>query len=137
MVVEFERGGRAAGAGFYDYAEGKRLGLWDGLVDNFGGANLDMPFEDMKERMLFAEAIESVKCYDEGVLRSVPEANIGSIFGIGFPPWTGGVLQYINGYPGGPAGFVARARNLAAAYGERFTPPASLVALADSGGRYS
>jgi 3-hydroxyacyl-CoA dehydrogenase / enoyl-CoA hydratase / 3-hydroxybutyryl-CoA epimerase len=91
----------------------------------------------MKERMLFAEAIESVKCYDEGVLRSVPEANIGSIFGIGFPPWTGGVLQYINGYPGGPAGFVARARNLAAAYGERFTPPASLVALADSGGRYS
>ena len=137
MVVEFERGGRAAGAGFYDYAEGKRLGLWDGLVDNFGGANLDMPCEDMKERMLFAEAIESVKCYDEGVLRSVPEANIGSIFGIGFPPWTGGVLQYINGYPGGPAGFVARARNLAAAYGERFTPPASLVALADSGGRYS
>ena len=137
MVVEFERGGRAAGAGFYDYAEGKRLGLWDGLVDNFGGAYLDMPFDDMKERMLFAEAIESVKCYDEGVLRSVPEANIGSIFGIGFPPWTGGVLQYINGYPGGPAGFVARARNLAAAYGERFTPPASLVALADSGGRYS
>jgi 3-hydroxyacyl-CoA dehydrogenase/enoyl-CoA hydratase/3-hydroxybutyryl-CoA epimerase len=137
MVVEFERGGRAAGAGFYEYADGKRLGLWDGLVDNFGGTNLDMPFEDMKERMLFAEAIESVKCYDEGVLRSVPEANIGSIFGIGFPPWTGGVLQYINGYPGGPAGFVARARELAAAYGDRFTPPASLVALADSGGRYS
>jgi 3-hydroxyacyl-CoA dehydrogenase/enoyl-CoA hydratase/3-hydroxybutyryl-CoA epimerase len=137
MVVEFERGGRAAGAGFYEYVDGKRLGLWDGLVDNFGGTNLDMPFVDMKERMLFAEAIESVKCYDEGVLRSVPEANIGSIFGIGFPPWTGGVLQYINGYPGGPAGFVARARELAAAYGDRFSPPASLVALADSGGRYS
>jgi 3-hydroxyacyl-CoA dehydrogenase/enoyl-CoA hydratase/3-hydroxybutyryl-CoA epimerase len=137
MVVEFERGGRAAGAGFYEYADGKRLGLWDGLVDNFGGTNLDMPFDDMKERMLFAEAIESVKCFDEGVLRSVPEANIGSIFGIGFPPWTGGVLQYINGYPGGPAGFVARSRELAARYGDRFTPPASLVALAESGGRYS
>ena len=137
MVVEFERGGRAAGAGFYDYAEGKRLGLWDGLVENFGGDNLGMPFEDMQERMLFAEAIESVKCYDEGVLRSVPEANIGSIFGIGFPPWTGGVLQYINGYEGGPAGFVARARELAAKYGDRFTPPASLVALAESGGRFS
>ncbi len=137
MVVDFERGGRAAGAGFYDYAEGKRLGLWDGLVENFGGDNLSIPFEDMQERMLFAEALESVKCYDEGVLRSVPEANIGSIFGIGFPPWTGGVLQYINGYPGGPAGFVARARDLAAKYGDRFTPPASLVALADSGGRYS
>ncbi len=143
MVVEFDRGGRAAGAGFYDYAEGKRLGLWDGLVDNFGGTNLDMPFVDMKERMLFAEAIETVKCLDEGVLRSVPEANIGSIFGIGFPPWTGGVLQYISGYVSpdgtvsGPAGFVARARELAAAYGDRFTPPASLVALADSGGSYS
>ena len=137
MVVEFERGGRAAGAGFYEYAEGKRLGLWDGLVEHFDGTNLDVPFDDMKERMLFAEAIESVKCLDEGVLRSVPEANIGSIFGIGFPPWTGGVLQYINGYPGGPAGFVARARELAARYGDRFTPPASLVALAESGGRYS
>ena len=137
MVVDFERGGRAAGAGFYEYAEGKRLGLWDGLIDNFGGDNLSMPFEDMQERMLFAEAIESVKCYDEGVLRSVPEANIGSIFGIGFPPWTGGVLQYINGYPGGPAGFVARARELAATYGDRFTPPQTLVALAESGGRYS
>jgi 3-hydroxyacyl-CoA dehydrogenase/enoyl-CoA hydratase/3-hydroxybutyryl-CoA epimerase len=135
--VEFERGGRAAGAGFYEYAEGKRLGLWDGLVEHFGGSNLDVPFDDMKERMLFAEAIESVKCFDEGVLRSVPEANIGSIFGIGFPPWTGGVLQYINGYPGGPAGFVARSRELAARYGDRFTPPASLVALAESGGRYS
>jgi 3-hydroxyacyl-CoA dehydrogenase/enoyl-CoA hydratase/3-hydroxybutyryl-CoA epimerase len=137
MVVEFERGGRAAGAGFYEYADGKRLGLWDGLVENFGGTNLDMPFDDMKERMLFAEAIESVKCLDEDVLRSVPEANIGSIFGIGFPPWTGGVLQYINGYPGGPAGFVARARELADRYGDRFTPPVSLVALAESGGRYS
>ncbi len=137
MVLEFERGGRAAGAGFYEYAEGKRLGLWDGLAENFGGDNLDIPFEDMKERMLFAEAIESIKCYDEGVLRSVPEANIGSIFGIGFPPWTGGVLQFVNGYSGGPAGFVARARELADRYGDRFTPPASVVALAESGGRYA
>ncbi len=86
--------------------------------------------------MLFAEALESVKCVDEGVLRSTAEANIGSIFGIGFPPWTGGVLQYINGYEGGPAGFVARANELAAAYGDRFTPPQSLVALAVAGGRF-
>jgi 3-hydroxyacyl-CoA dehydrogenase/enoyl-CoA hydratase/3-hydroxybutyryl-CoA epimerase len=140
MVLEFDRGGRAAGAGFYDYDEGKRVGLWGELPTHFGGVSganpPDMPFEDMKERMLFAEAIESVKCLDEGVLRSVPDANIGSIFGIGFPAWTGGVLQYVNGYPGGPAGFVARARELADRYGERFTPPESLVALADSGGRY-
>jgi 3-hydroxyacyl-CoA dehydrogenase / enoyl-CoA hydratase / 3-hydroxybutyryl-CoA epimerase len=140
MVLTHERGGRAAGAGFYDYVDGKRVGLWSGLAEHIGGAPSatapEMPFEDMKERMLFAEAIESVKCLDEGVLRSVPDANIGSIFGIGFPAWTGGVLQYINGYPGGPAGFVVRAQELADRYGARFTPPPSLVAMADSGGRY-
>jgi len=87
----------------------------------------------MQERMLFAEALETVKCFDEGVLRSVPDANIGSIFGIGFPAWTGGVIQYINGYEGGVAGFVARARELATRYGERFAPPASLVAKAEKG----
>ena len=135
MVTEKDRGGRAAGAGFYEYSEGKRVGLWTGLSAEFGG-DQQIPFNDMAERMLFIEAIESVKCFDENVLRSVADANIGSIFGIGFPPWTGGVLQYINGYPGGPAGFVARAQELAAAYGDRFTPPASLVALAEAGGSY-
>ena len=135
MVVDKERGGRAAGAGFYEYLDGKRVGLWTGLAETFGG-DKQIPFNDMAERMLFAEAIESVKCMDENVLRSVAAANIGSIFGIGFPAWTGGVLQYINGYPGGPAGFVARAEELAAAYGDRFTPPASLVELAAAGGAY-
>ena len=86
--------------------------------------------------MLFAEAIESVKCLDEGVIESVADANIGSIMGIGFPGWTGGVLQYINGYAGGPQGFVARARELAAQYGERFGPPASLVEKAERGELY-
>jgi 3-hydroxyacyl-CoA dehydrogenase/enoyl-CoA hydratase/3-hydroxybutyryl-CoA epimerase len=74
-----------------------------------------------------------VKCFDEGVLRSVPDANVGSIMGIGFPAWTGGVIQYINGYEGGLAGFVARARELADRYGERFLPPASLVDKAAKG----
>ena len=133
MVDEFARLGRSAGAGFYEYDDqGKRAGLWAGLGDAFGGGN-EIPFKDMQERMLFAEALETVKCFDENVLRTVPDANIGSIFGIGFPPWTGGVIQYINGYPGGVAGFVARADELAAAYGERFTPPASLVAKAEKG----
>ncbi len=87
--------------------------------------------------MLFAEALETIKCRDEGVIESVADANIGSIFGIGFPAWTGGVLQYINGYEGGPAGFVARARELAEQYGERFEPPASLVEAAERGETYS
>ncbi len=87
--------------------------------------------------MLFIEALETVKCLDEGVIESVADANIGSIMGIGFPAWTGGVLQYINGYAGGVAGFVARARELAEQYGERFEPPASLVEKAERGETYT
>jgi 3-hydroxyacyl-CoA dehydrogenase/enoyl-CoA hydratase/3-hydroxybutyryl-CoA epimerase len=137
MLDEYDRGGRLAGAGFYEYEDGKRTGLWSGLKDAFGGENHDVPFEDLKERMLFAEALESVKCYDEGVIESIADANIGSIFGIGFPGWTGGVFQYINGYEGGLTGFVARARELSATYGERFDPPASLVEKAERGETYS
>ncbi len=133
MVQEFGRPGRAGRAGFYEYTpDGKRLGLWPGLVEHFAPGDParpshGIPFADLGERMLFVEAIDSVNCLDEGVLRSVGEGNVGSILGIGFPPWTGGVLQYIEGYPGGVVGFVARARELAARYGERFSPPTSLV----------
>jgi 3-hydroxyacyl-CoA dehydrogenase/enoyl-CoA hydratase/3-hydroxybutyryl-CoA epimerase len=137
MLDEYDRGGKLAGAGFYDYEDGKRTHLWPGLKEAFGGDNLDIPFEDMKERMLFAESLETIKCLDEGVIESVADANIGSIMGIGFPGWTGGVLQYINGYEGGVAGFVARARELAEKYGERFEPPASLVDKAERGEIYS
>ncbi len=137
-MLEADRPGKLERAGFYDYDENaKRTGLWAGLAENWGGTNTDLPFEDLKERMMFIEAIESVKCVDEGVIESVADANIGSIMGIGFPAWTGGVLQYINGYDGGVAGFVERARELAATYGERFEPPASLVAKAEAGEIYS
>ena len=86
--------------------------------------------------MLFIEAIESVRCLDEGVLTSVADANVGSILGIGYPSWTGGVLQYVNQYDGGLPGFVARARVLAERYGERFDPPPLLVAMAERGERF-
>ncbi len=139
MVDELGRPGRLDGAGFYEYADGKRIGLWKGLREQW--PTVDDPSQialrDLEERLMFIESIESVKCVDEGVIESVADANIGSIFGIGFPAWSGGVLQYINGYAGGPAGFVARARELAATYGERFTPPASLVALAERGETYT
>lgn len=134
MVDEFGRTGRSGGAGFYDYAEdGKRGRLWPGLREHFTKPETDIPFRDMQERMLFAEALDTVRLLEEGVLTSVADANIGSILGIGFPAWTGGVLQYVNGYEGGVAGFVARARELAATYGERFNPPALLVEKAERG----
>jgi len=140
MIDEFGRPGRSGGAGFYEYADdGKRTRLWPGLAEHFGDPALDpaaIPFEDLKERLLFIEALEAVKCYDEGVLTSVADANVGSILGIGYPGWTGGVLQYVNQYSGGLKGFVARARELAQRYGPRFEPPASLVERADRGEEY-
>lgn len=137
MVDEFDRPGRSGGAGFYDYdADGRRTRLWPGLREHFTRADVELPFEDLKERMLFAEALDSVRCLEEGVLTSVADANVGSILGIGFPAWTGGVLQYINGYRGGVAGFAARARELAAAYGERFAPPVMLERIAAEGGTF-
>ncbi|GAA4546524.1 3-hydroxyacyl-CoA dehydrogenase NAD-binding domain-containing protein [Pseudonocardia xishanensis] len=137
MVDEFGRGGRLAGGGFYEYADGRRTGLWGGLAEHFGASNTEVPLLDMQERMLFAEAIDAVRCLDEGVLRSVADANVGSILGIGFPAWTGGVLQYVNQYKGGAAGFVTRARELADRYGNRFSPPESLVRRAESGEEYT
>lgn len=138
MLDEFERPGKLEGAGFYEYADGRRTRLWPGLRDAFPPVEdpSSINLRDLQERLLFIEAIESVKCVDEGVIESVADANIGSIMGIGFPGWSGGVLQYINGYEGGLAGFVARARELADQYGERFTPPESLVARAESGDEY-
>ncbi|MFE2075091.1 3-hydroxyacyl-CoA dehydrogenase NAD-binding domain-containing protein [Streptomyces misionensis] len=144
MIDEFQRPGRSGGAGFYDYTEdGRRAGLWPGLREHFTRPGHEIPFRDMQERMLFAEALDTVRLLEEGVLTSVADANIGSILGIGFPGWTGGVLQYINGYDGGAGGgvglpgFVARARELAERYGDRFTPPALLVEKAERGERFT
>ncbi|MFE6359261.1 3-hydroxyacyl-CoA dehydrogenase NAD-binding domain-containing protein [Streptomyces sp. NPDC057806] len=144
MVDEFGRPGRSGGAGFYDYDEtGKRVGIWPGLREHFTREGAQIPFRDMQERMLFSEALDTVRLLEEGVLTSVADANIGSIFGIGFPGWTGGVLQYINGYDGGAGagvglpGFVARARELADRYGDRFLPPALLVEKAEKGERFT
>ncbi|USQ85329.1 3-hydroxyacyl-CoA dehydrogenase NAD-binding domain-containing protein [Streptomyces phaeoluteigriseus] len=144
MIDEFGRPGRSGGAGFYDYVDGRRAGLWPGLREHFTDpAKQPADLTEMMERMLFVEALDSVRCLEEGVLVSVADANIGSLLGIGFPPWTGGVLQYINGYDGGAGGgtglpgFVARARELAARYGERFAPPELLLRKAERGGTFS
>ncbi|MEU0542534.1 3-hydroxyacyl-CoA dehydrogenase NAD-binding domain-containing protein [Nocardia sp. NPDC005978] len=129
MIDKFDRKGKLHGAGFYNYVDGKTAGIWEGLREAFGSQR-ELPegvtLQDLKDRMLFIEAIETQKCFDEGVLTTTADANIGSIFGIGYPAWTGGVHQFIVGYPGGTAGFVARADELAAKFGERFEVPASL-----------
>jgi 3-hydroxyacyl-CoA dehydrogenase/enoyl-CoA hydratase/3-hydroxybutyryl-CoA epimerase len=130
-MIEIGRPSRLKGAGFYEYVDGKRTRLWPGLRETFNSGSSQPPLQDLIDRMLFAEALETHKCLDEGVLTSTADANIGSIVGLGFPPWTGGSAQFIVGYSG-PAGtgkqaFVARARELADKYGERFLPPDSLT----------
>ena len=130
-MIEIGRPSRLKGAGFYEYADGKRVGLWPGLTETFDSGSTSIPLQDMIDRMLFAEALETQKCIDENVLMTTADANIGSIMGIGFPPWTGGSAQFIVGYEGphgiGQEAFVARAKELADRYGKRFEPPASLI----------
>ncbi|MDQ1513267.1 MAG: 3-hydroxyacyl-CoA dehydrogenase / enoyl-CoA hydratase / 3-hydroxybutyryl-CoA epimerase, partial [Microbacteriaceae bacterium] len=137
MIEEFGRKGKAAGAGFYDYPSaddpGAKKHLWPGLREHFTKPDVHLPLVDIQERYLFNMALETARCFAEGVIDSAAAANIGSIMGIGFPPLYGGTVQYMQGYPGGLSGFVARARELAASYGERFEPPAYLVEKAESG----
>ncbi|MEU4812940.1 3-hydroxyacyl-CoA dehydrogenase NAD-binding domain-containing protein [Nocardia fluminea] len=128
-MLEVGRPGRLEKAGFYEYDEdGNRLKLWPGLRTQFNTvAGENVPLADLIDRMLFVEAIETQKIFDEGVLTTSADANIGSIFGIGYPAWTGGVHQFVANYNGeGKAAFVRRADELAAKYGERFEVPASL-----------
>jgi 3-hydroxyacyl-CoA dehydrogenase/enoyl-CoA hydratase/3-hydroxybutyryl-CoA epimerase len=135
-MVELGRPGRLKGAGFFDYDEaGKRTGLWPGLAEHFpvSGDPAAVDLHELEERMLVIEAVESARCVEEGVLITAADANIGSIMGIGFPPWTGGVLQYVNGFPGGVAAFVARADEFTSRYGSRFEPNPLLRKKAENG----
>jgi 3-hydroxyacyl-CoA dehydrogenase/enoyl-CoA hydratase/3-hydroxybutyryl-CoA epimerase len=138
-MVEIGRPSRLKGAGFFEYDEnGARSGIWPGLVAEYPVAETPIPFQDVKDRMLFAEALETAKCFEEGVITSAAAANIGSIMGIGFPPNTGGAAQFMTGYEAadgsiGLRAFVARADELAAAYGARFRPTDRLREMAERG----
>ena len=125
MVVENGRLGRAYGGGFYDYPEGGQKHIWPGLKELYPVKDTGISHEDIKDRILFRQVIESLQCLEENVLRSVRDGNIGSVFGIGFPHQTGGVFQLINSW--GVDAFVDRCRDLASKYGDRFTPPEILL----------
>jgi 3-hydroxyacyl-CoA dehydrogenase/enoyl-CoA hydratase/3-hydroxybutyryl-CoA epimerase len=116
-MCELKRGGRHYGGGFYEYAADGGKKLWSGL-SRFKLRDAQVSMADAEDRLLYRQAIETLRCLDEGVLRSETEANLGSIFAIGFPAHTGGALQFIRGI--GIAQFAARAAELAQRYGERF-----------------
>ena len=131
MVTKNERFGKAAGAGFYEYPKGENKFLWPKLNELFNvEKSKQLSQKTMIERLMFAQAIETVRCLEEGVLTSSADANIGSIFGWGFSPFKGGTLQYINDY--GIRKFVRRAKQLSKRFGERFEPPAMLVEMAEA-----
>ncbi|HWJ07734.1 MAG TPA: 3-hydroxyacyl-CoA dehydrogenase family protein, partial [Nocardioides sp.] len=128
LIDELGRVGRAGGGGFYDYDEqGRRSGFWPGLADAFPPAATVPALRDLSERLLFAEVLEAWAAHADGVIEAPADANVGSLLGIGFPAWTGGVLRFLDQYDGGREGFIARAEQLAERYGARFQPPASLV----------
>ena len=129
MIHEFDRKGKAAGAGFYDYPEGGKKHLWEGL--SHWKQNIDISEQEMIDRFLFVQSLDTLRCLEEGVLESVIDGNIGSIFGIGFAPWTGGALQFLNQYGLNKA--LQRANSLEAKYGGRFKAPQLLITKAQSG----
>ncbi|PHV13457.1 3-hydroxyacyl-CoA dehydrogenase NAD-binding domain-containing protein [Chitinimonas sp. BJB300] len=125
MTHEFNRKGRAAGGGFYDYPTESGKKLWAGL-SAFAKPNQPLPaMQDLIDRLLFAQALETARCFDEGVLESERDANVGSLLGLGFPAWTGGAAQYLRQY--GIDNAIARTKALAVQYGSRFNIPAWLT----------
>ena len=131
-LVGLGRKGRAAGAGLYDYPEGAPKVLWPELRERWS-TGTEVPQRDLHDRYLFRMALETAACFESGVLSDTQSANIGGIFGIGFPPHTGGPATFMTNYEGGLAGFVARANELADTYGERFRPSAWLTERAATG----
>ena len=127
MVKEFDRNGRAAGAGFYEYPTepGATKHLWPELKNLFERPGTRWDMRDLQDRLLYRQAIETARCLSERVLTGVHDANVGSIFGIGFPAWTGGALQFIYGM--GITRFCERSAELAERYGPGFVLTGKVV----------
>lgn len=130
MVNEVKRLGKASGAGFYEYPKnGDKKYLWM-EISKFFTPQEQMLQQEMIDRMLYVQAIETVRCLEEGVLRNVADANIGSVFGWGFAPFKGGTLQFINDV--GINDFIKQANILENKYGKRFSIPKILIKMQEN-----
>jgi 3-hydroxyacyl-CoA dehydrogenase/enoyl-CoA hydratase/3-hydroxybutyryl-CoA epimerase len=130
MRDEIGRSGRKSGGGFYDYPAGGKKKLWPGLADVYPPISA-YDVEELKKRLLYAQAIETARCLEEGVLETPEDADLGAVYGWGFPGWTGGTISYIDTI--GVENFVREADRLAQTYGARFAPSAWLRAKATRG----
>lgn len=131
MIEDIGRQGKSQKAGFYDYKSGKKRRLWVGLNDHFPTSKKDYKREEIIERFMFAQVIEAVWCLQEKIIQSIPEANLGSVHGWGFPSFKGGVLQYIDDY--GVKEFVEKCELFEKAHGPRFKVPKLLKNKAEKG----
>ncbi|MGX1308811.1 3-hydroxyacyl-CoA dehydrogenase/enoyl-CoA hydratase/3-hydroxybutyryl-CoA epimerase [Amorphus suaedae] len=133
MVETHGRLGRKNGKGFYDYLDGGKKRLWPDLGTITGPSVPadDISVETLKTRLLAIQALEAIRCLEEGVVTDVREADVGSILGYGFAPFTGGTLSYVDGI--GAGAFLEECRDLEATFGERFAAPALLVEMAEKG----
>jgi len=121
MITDNGRGGRHHGGGYYEYPENGEKYIWPGLYELYYDESKTFDDEDIKDRLLFRQVIETLKCLETNVLRTVADGNIGSIMGIGAPIWTGGFLQFVNTY--GLQKFIDRCGELEAEFGQRFACP--------------
>lgn len=112
--------GRKSGSGFYDYPVGARKQLWSGLAELYPLADAQPAVEEVRDRLLYIQALESARCVEEGVIDRASDADLGSILGIGYPSWTGGALSFIDSV--GLQHFVLRCEELARRHGSRFEP---------------
>jgi len=132
MIEELDRKGKSKRAGFYNYDEAKNAtGLWENLTEHFPTKIAQYTKQEISERLLFVQVIEAVWCLQEGIIKTVAEANLGSIYGWGFPAFRGGAIQYINDY--GMKEFVERCAYYEQVHGPRFKVPKLLRQKAESG----
>ena len=133
-MVEIEgRKGKKVGQGFYDYSPDGSMALWPRLREFASSdAGMDMPIADARYRLLAAQALETVRCLEEGVINDPSQCDVGAVLGWGFAPWTGGPLSWIDRM--GVRTCEERCGQLAQRYGsERLKPPVALRQLARSG----
>ena len=133
-MVEMGRLGRKSAKGWYDYPEGGKKHLWAGLDDMFPRAAVQPDVEEVKERLLYRQLVECARCYEEGVLETVEDGDLGAIFGWGFAPWTGGPFSHMDTV--GIGHVVAVLERLAARHGDRFAPTVQLQDMAASGATF-
>jgi 3-hydroxyacyl-CoA dehydrogenase/enoyl-CoA hydratase/3-hydroxybutyryl-CoA epimerase len=121
LANKYQRGGKAYGGGIYEYASDGKKFIWPEIIKLYYKQDYKITDQEIKDRFLFIQSLETMRCMEEGVIEHVRDANIGSIYGIGYPPVTGGVIQNVNTY--GIKKFFDRVTELAKKYGQRFSPP--------------